>query len=126
VNELAHFAINADDVTRGRKFYQQVFGWKFEAWGPPGFFMINTGESSGHKIFASLQQRRNIVEGARINGFECSISVADIEKTAETVKANGGRIIMPRAVIPTVGELFFFEDTEGNTVGAIRYDQHIE
>ena len=126
MNELAHFAINADDVARGRKFYQQVFGWKFEAWGPPGFFMINTGESSGPKILASLQQRRNIVEGVRINGFECSISVADIEKAAETVKANGGRIIMPRAVIPTVGELFFFEDTEGNTVGAIRYDKHIE
>ena len=126
MNDLAHFAINADDVVRGRKFYQHVFGWKFEAWGPPGFFMINTGESPGPKILASLQQRRNIVEGVRINGFECSISVSDLEKTASAVKANGGKIIMPRAVIPTVGELFFFEDTEGNTVGVVHYDNRIE
>ena len=32
---LAHFAINADDVARAQGFYEAVFGWKFNAWGPP-------------------------------------------------------------------------------------------
>jgi predicted enzyme related to lactoylglutathione lyase len=34
---VAHFAIHADDVDRARGFYEQVFGWCFEGWGPAGF-----------------------------------------------------------------------------------------
>jgi uncharacterized protein len=34
---LRHFAINADDTTRARAFYTGVFGWSFNAWGPPAF-----------------------------------------------------------------------------------------
>jgi len=41
---LAHFAINADDVPRAKKFYEKVFGWKFSAWGPPNFYQIQTGK----------------------------------------------------------------------------------
>lgn len=37
---VVYFAIHADDVARARRFYQNVFGWRFEAWGPPGFFLI--------------------------------------------------------------------------------------
>ena len=33
---LRHFSINADDLGRARTFYAAVFGWRFEAWGPPG------------------------------------------------------------------------------------------
>jgi len=43
-NNLAHFAINADDTARARGFYQNVFGWQFQAWGPPDFFQISTGD----------------------------------------------------------------------------------
>ena len=42
-NNLKHFAVHADDVERARKFYEEAFGWKFTAWGPPGFFLIKTG-----------------------------------------------------------------------------------
>ena len=30
---------------------------------------------------------------------------------------------MPKFHIPTVGTLIFFEDTEGNVVGAMQYDE---
>ena len=39
---LYHFSINADDVARARRFYERAFGWKFNAWGPPNFYMIET------------------------------------------------------------------------------------
>ena len=32
---LAAFAIHVDDVDRARAFYEAVFGWVFEPWGPP-------------------------------------------------------------------------------------------
>ena len=43
---LAHFAINSDDVERSKTFYEKVFGWKVSAWGPPGFYLIHTGDES--------------------------------------------------------------------------------
>ena len=34
---LASYALHVDDVDRARRCYEAVFGWVFEAWGPPGF-----------------------------------------------------------------------------------------
>jgi hypothetical protein len=58
---VRHFAINADDLQRARQFYSSVFGWKLEARGPPGFFMINAGEaadSEGNVAGAMRYERR--------------------------------------------------------------------
>ncbi len=60
----------------------------------------------------------------RVNGFECSIEVADISQTAEAVEQAGGRIVMPVTEIPYVGKLIKFTDTEGNLLCAIQYTQH--
>jgi predicted enzyme related to lactoylglutathione lyase len=74
-NNIAHFAIDADNVPRARRFYEAVFGWRFTPWGPP------------------------------------------------EVRAQGGHITMEPFVIVGVGTLIYIEDTEGNRVGAMRYDQ---
>jgi uncharacterized protein len=116
--QLAHFAINADNLPRAQAFYSNVFGWKFEAWGPPGFFLI---ERPSGELRAAMQQRREIVKGVPMRGFECTIAVADIHATETAITANGGQIVMPIFHIPTVGRLLFFEDTEGNIAGAMQY-----
>ena len=79
---IAHFAINADDVPRARRFYEQVFGWTFSAWGPPKFYQISTnasGETPG--VLGALQGRRDLVAGQPTVGFECTVSVTSIEGT---------------------------------------------
>lgn len=119
---VAHFAINADDLERARAFYAHAFGWRFEAWGPPGFYMIDAGLGSDRRPLGSLQGRRELVPGLRMNGFECTIAVPDVAAAETRVRAAGGTILMPRTVIPTVGELFFFRDPEGNVAGVMQYD----
>jgi len=84
-NNLAHFAINADDTARARGFYQNVFGWQFQAWGPPDFFQISTGDKTSPPVQGALQKRREIVPGARMIGYECSFSVADVDAVAAAV-----------------------------------------
>ncbi len=121
MGNVRHFSINADDLPRARRFYEQVFGWTFQPWGPPGFFMIATGESDGRPL-GSLQGRRELAPGRRMNGFECTIAVDDVDVVAAAVVAGGGRILMEKATIPGVGDLIFFEDPEGNIAGAMRYD----
>jgi predicted enzyme related to lactoylglutathione lyase len=119
---VAHFAINADNMDRARRFYERVFGWRFESWGPPNFYRIATGTEREPGIFGALQKRRELIEGERMTGYECSISVPDVDAVAAAVVSNGGKIIIPRTVIPTVGYLIFFRDPEGNVAGAMMYD----
>ena len=116
-NTVRHFAINADDLDRARGFYERVFDWRFQAWGPPGFYMIETGgEPQG-----SLQGRRELVPGLRTVGFECSVGVENLTVTLDAVREAGGKILMGPVTIPTVGDLAFVEDTEGNVVGVMQY-----
>ena len=121
---VQHFAINADDLPRARRFYERVFGWRFEAWGPPGFFMITTGTEREPGIIGSLQGRRELIPGVKTVGYECSIGVPNVDAVAQAVVANGGQIIFPKTLIPTVGYLIFFRDTEGNAAGAMQYDSN--
>jgi predicted enzyme related to lactoylglutathione lyase len=123
---LAHFAINADDVERARRFYERVFGWRFAAWGPPGFYKIQTSDGADPGPFGALQARRELLPGQRTGGFECTISVASIDDTAAEVLAAGGQVLLAKSVIPGVGSLMFFRDSEGNVFGAMQYDHAAE
>jgi len=118
---LAHFAINADDIDRARRFYEKAFGWKFSAWGPPGFYLIE-----GAGTMAALQGRRELVAGTRTVGFECTIGVDSIDATEKAVLAAGGTVALARSVIVGVGTLMFFKDPEGNVFGAMQYDARAE
>lgn len=118
---VAHFSINADDLDRAKAFYTAALGWSFAAYGPPGFYMIQ-GAGGPANMYASMQQRREIVPGKAIYGLECTLSVEDSEKAEAAILKAGGKIVMPRSILAGVGTLFFFEDTEGNIVGAMEYD----
>ena len=122
-NNLAAFAIHCDDVDRARRFYEAVFGWRFEPWGPPGFYLIHTGDGARPGVQGLLQKRQQPRTGTGLNGFECTIGVNDLESVQAAVEKHGGKMTMTRAVIPTVGALIRFDDTEGNDVGAMKYEQ---
>ena len=123
--QVAHFAINAEDLDRTKAFYEKVFGWKFHPWGPPGFFQITSGGNPPGPLGA-LQKRRELVKGERMNGFECTISVESIDRAIAAIEKSGGKIIMQKATIPTVGTLIFFKDPDGNIAGAMQYDSNAE
>jgi hypothetical protein len=116
---LRHFAINADDVPRARAFYEQVFGWTFTPWGPPGFYQV---KDAGEGLIGALQGRRAIGETA-MPGMELTFGVDDLEATITAIEANGGTVVMPPFPIEGVGRLIFFRDCEGNIAGAMQYEQ---
>ena len=122
-NHLSHFAINADDLPRARRFYEKVFGWQFEPWGPPGFYLLHTGTSQEPGIQGALQQRRELLPGQRMIGYECTIGVESADAIATLAQENGGKVVMPKTIIPTVGELVWLQDPEGNVFGAMKYEE---
>ena len=115
-NHLRFFAITADDVERARKFYEAVFGWRFEDWGPPEFYLIQGAGMNG-----ALQKRADTLTGTGLRAFECTFGVDDVDDIARRVERAGGKITMKKMRIETVGDLIWFDDTEGNRVGAMRY-----
>jgi hypothetical protein len=115
-NHVVHFAIHADDVERARRFYAKVFGWRFEPWGPPDFYLISTGSESDPGIGGALQKRRD----------ECTVSVEDVDRIAARIEQHGGSVVMPKVIIPSVGWLIQFQDTEGNIACAMRCDSGAE
>jgi predicted enzyme related to lactoylglutathione lyase len=121
-NNIAAFSIHCDDVARGRTFYEQVFGWRFEPWGPPEFYLIHTGDASDPGVMGLMHKRREPVRGTGLIGFECTIGIDNIDQTIRAIEANGGKITMAKFQIPTVGMGIYFSDTEGNVVGAMQYE----
>ena len=119
-NNVDFFAINADDVPRARTFYQTVFGWSFEPWGPPGFYLIDTGQEPAGAIRGALHERRELAPRQKMIGFECTITFANIDQAIRAIEANGGRLTAPKSHTPTVGTVAYFFDTEGNVAGIIQ------
>jgi predicted enzyme related to lactoylglutathione lyase len=121
-NHIAHFDVAADDVERARRFYERVFGWRFEAWGPPDYYLIRTGADPTTAIHGAVSKRHHaLAPGSGRRGYECTIAVENLAAIREAIVAAGGRILLDEHEIVGVGRLIRFEDTEGNSVCAMHY-----
>lgn len=123
---IGHVAINADDLDASRAFYQAAFGWQtLPHFGMEDFFRIDTAEDTEPGPFAVLQGRRDL-GGKRLNGFECTVSVADLAATVTAAVAHGGQALSEPFTIPTVGTLVWLADPSGNVVGAMQYEDQTQ
>ncbi|MBO3698172.1 VOC family protein [Roseivirga sp. E12] len=125
-NKLSHFAIFTEDIDRAQVFYNRVFNWGFNQYGSNDFAQINSNPESDGQLIGALQDRKYQLTNQKVIGFECSISVDNVDETAELVVDAGGEILMPKTEIPHVGWIIKFNDTEGNIVCAMEYQGHIK
>jgi len=122
--KLTHFAINTDDVDATQAFYGSVFGWTFRQYGPPGFVQIL--DESGTAPMGAIQERRQLLDDAPTRGFECTFGVDDVDAVRERILAAGGKILMDKSTIPSVGHLLAFQDPGGNPALVMEYDDSAE
>lgn len=121
-NSLTHFAVYTDDVERAKSFYCGVFGWKGTAYGYDDFIQLTADTSHSSNVIGALQSRNFSPIPERVIGFECTIRVEDLDDVVSRVLQNGGQVVLQRTVIPHVGYIAKFLDTEGNIFCAIQYD----
>lgn len=124
-NKLTHFAIHIDDIERAKKFYDGVFEWGFNSYGQDDFLQIKAGKSENAELIGALQSRKYSPVPEKIIGFECTIAVENLDETTERVKNNGGEILMEKTIIPYVGYIAKFLDTEGNLICGMQYDNTV-
>lgn len=96
-----------------------MFGWRFDTWGPPGFYNITTGTDEEPGIRGALHGRDEPLTGGGTRGFTCTVAVEDLSAIRKRVIAHGGTITHEEINIPTVGTLTQFLDPEGNELAAM-------
>ena len=120
---VVHFEIYADAPERAIAFYRACFGWEFNKWeGPFDYWLITTGPKEETGIDGGLLKRTIPIDGESVIAYVCTLAVEDLDATAGTVEQHGGTIAMPKDVIPGVGWLAYFKDTEGNMFGVMQPD----
>lgn len=118
---VVHFAVYCDDADRAIAFYGTVFGWGFEAWGPPGYFKIDVGADKGVVAGALSVRTAPRAEGTP-NAYRCTLSVTDLDASLAAIEANGGQRASNVAQIPGVGRVVEFTDPEGNLACIMQYE----
>jgi predicted enzyme related to lactoylglutathione lyase len=119
MSRVVHFEIPASDPERASAFYKRVFGWKIEKWpGPMEYWMVTTGAEGVPGINGGLMKNTEVKTTTN------TIGVESVDSAMDTVKKAGGKLIMPKTPIPTVGYFAYLEDTEGNLFGVIEADKN--
>ena len=108
---FVHIDIAADDPERAIRFYNKVFGWRItKLEGPMPYWLIATaapGEPEG--IGAGVAARE-----APWQSVTPTIDVDSVDTYQKKIETEGGTVIVPKTLIPGIGHLLTFKDTEGN------------
>ena len=114
---IVHFEVPADDVERAKKFYTDLFGWKIEKTPQMDYWMITT---SGEKQVDGGMMKRQEPQQPITN----YIDVASIDESAAKVQQLGGKVVVPKAAVPTYGWFAVCLDTENNVFALWQSDKN--
>lgn len=119
---VVHFEIHAANPERAARFYESVFGWRFNHMPAIDYWTIQTGEGPG--IDGGMLRRRGPAPepGQAVNAHMCTIGVDDLTASMKAAEAAGATPALPRMAIPNVGHVAYMVDTEGNIFGMFEDD----
>jgi uncharacterized protein len=118
MSRVIHFEIPANDPERIASFYQKAFGWKIDKWpGPMEYWMVVTGGDAAPGINGGLLRKQGPVT-ATTN----TIGVESVDAAVTAVTNAGGKLVMAKTPIPTVGYFAYCQDPEGNLFGVMQAD----
>lgn len=113
------FNIPADDITRARKFYSGLFGWKIAPFrGMDDFLHVDTGGQDASPD-GGIGQRQG--ENHAIVNY---IDVESVDNALKKVEKLGGKVCMPRTAVPQMGYFAVCQDTEKNGFGLWERDRN--
>lgn len=122
MNRVIHFEVQADDIDRARKFYEDALGWKVEQMmkeedGGMNYWGITTGDKGTPGINGGMYLRPKDMP---LHSYDCTVLVDDIDRAVADVKRSGGTITREKNEIKGVGWFASALDTEGNRLGLMQ------
>jgi predicted enzyme related to lactoylglutathione lyase len=114
INEIAHFEIPARDPARLRKFYSDVFGWKFKnsAARNMQYWNISTGTKHVPGVNGGMYKK-----GSKNQTPVNYVSTPDINESMAEVERAGGHITVGKKGTANHGFTAIGTDPEGNSIG---------
>lgn len=116
-NRVVHFEIPCDNPEKTMDFFTKVFGWSFQQFGTEDYWTVTTGDNTSQGINGGLMKKKDPGQPV-VN----SIDVANLDKAIAAIEKGGGKIVVPKMAIPTVGWLAYFTDPDGNIHGIYQND----
>ena len=120
-----HFEIPADNPEKLKQFYENVFGWKIEKFpGPIDYWMISTvpvdeqGKPTEIGVNGGMMKRQNPEH--KITNY---ILVESVDEYAKKIEGAGGKIIVPKTAVPSIGYWAMFVDPDGNVLAILEEDK---
>jgi len=124
-NTIIHFEIPADNIEKLSRFYSSLFNWKIIHTPVEGmdYWVIHTvptdekGMPQRPGVNGGMFSRQTEQKGINPVNY---ISVENIDEHIEKVTKLGGKILMPKQQVPTVGYIALAIDPEGNQFGLLQ------
>ncbi|MGZ4612208.1 MAG: VOC family protein [Kineosporiaceae bacterium] len=113
--------LSSPDVAASNEFYSALLGWE----------IVDTGEEMGHYGICMINGRAAAGIGPAQPGSDAPpawttyIAVDDADKTAETITAHGGTVIVAPMTVPGQGRMAIAQDPTGAFFGVWQADQMI-
>lgn len=111
-NTFCHIEWEVTDIARARKFYEGLFDWQFEEFGPMVIFGTGTQHLGG------LSKVETVNPGSSPSAW---IEADDLEAYCARAQELGGAVLSAKKELPTVGWSALIADPDGNHIGLVQF-----
>lgn len=116
-NPIIHWELLVSNPEKAKAFYRKLFDWRFDDKAFPGYTVIDTGKDPG----GGLMEKPAATPTVGLNTY---FEVSDLLRTLHDVVEMGGKVLVPRTEIPTIGAYAMFADPDGIAVGILQPVKH--
>ena len=110
--KVVHFEIGCSDIKKTSEFYRKVFDWQLEQKGNSAKIVPSHMDSiTGHLNKLGFDEPQKYVT--------IYIETDSLDKDLESIKINGGKVLVNPIKLPDNRIFAWFEDVAGNTIGLI-------
>jgi predicted enzyme related to lactoylglutathione lyase len=114
-NPVVHWELMSRDPEKVSAFYEKLFGWKINVYGPMNYRIVETGGEPG--INGGIAQLQCEEANAPPPGTLFYIAVDDLAAYRDRIKGAGGQIHIEEQEVPEMGWFCLFSDPEGRMMG---------
>ena len=110
-NTVCHIEWSVTDLERAKSFYNGLFGWRIETWGEMSNYTLWYPPEG---VGGGFQKEKEIKPG---QSPLVHILVEDIDVYLKKTEELGGKVVIGRTEIPTIGWYAVLLDPDGNSIG---------
>lgn len=106
---ICHLELPSGDFERSKKFYTELFGWKFESFDPQ-YLMFTSPDGIGGGFYKSSSPNPG-------GGAQFYVWVDEHDSYIQRVPGLGGKVLVEKQDVHGMGSFSSFADPDGNPVG---------